>query len=100
MTPTRPKRAAKKGSNPFRNPNLTEARVRSIVREELATLKKRAETANRNSRPSEPTEGEIEQLAKVLCKAWNVLSWDNPSLDRDSFRAEARAALAHLRSKP
>lgn len=92
LTPTRPKRAAKKGSNQFRNPNLTESRIRVIVREELAT---RAGTV-----PSEPTKGEIETLAKVLCKAWNVLSWDNPSLDRDSFRNEARAAIAHLRSKP
>ena len=106
-TPTRPKRAAKKGKAAGPKPTPTALRlsdafrseIRSIVREELAT---RAGTV-----PSEPTEGEVEELALVLYRAFHTQCGNPeasdmrlPGSQRDSYLAEARAALAHLRSKP
>jgi len=88
-TPTRPKRAAKKGK-PKRVP-FTPDQVRAvyeIVRAEIAAER------------TQPKPSEVEELAQVLCGAWGVVAWSHPSSDKESFRREARAALSHLRSKP
>lgn len=81
----------------MKQPTKKKAERRGKVKavEELATLKKRAETANRNSRPSEPTEGDVERAVNIFFAA-----------DADSNKSMRRVLewwsnrLSHLRSKP
>jgi len=115
-TPTRPKRAAKKGKpaggyigQAMRLAGkekkigvlgrMAEAQVRVIVREELATLKQRAETARANSVPSEPTEAEIEALAMVIYNA-SPMAGVPYSVHQDKAVKCARAALARAQPWP